>query len=291
MDNILNNSNISYHWIGNNIFKMIGILEKGILSRESADHSGIKLDRNFYGHNKTDFVSLCESPSIHGTFDRGAFSLYTNKGISFVINTEDYTVFIDGVSKNVDFEMNPHIPGEIRLVASNKWGNKKDDFEMNSKFFGEIYVKYMIRKEDIIGIMVPQEILKKPISEVNLGLEGIGTGLVDKTALSFIKKLKKYFDFEADFEQLNDLIKKKSELDNSNLNLINYNEIKLLESQLIEMIDSYLMDSLSKAVSLKYGVENPSFEFLINKYNVDGLPLYNTDGEVIETELQQKSKG
>lgn len=48
------------------------------------------------------------------------------------------------------------------------------------------------------------------------------------------------------------------------------------------------MDNLSKAISLKYGVENPTFEFLINKYNVDGLPLYNTDGEIIETELQHK---
>ena len=61
MDNILEDSNIAFHGINFDYFKMLSILQTGILSQNSAALLGVNIDRNYGGFNGNSQVSLSES--------------------------------------------------------------------------------------------------------------------------------------------------------------------------------------------------------------------------------------
>ena len=159
MLNILEDFNIAFHGISFDYFKMLSILQTGILSYDAALDGGIVINRNYGGYNGDSQVSLSESPSIHGTYNYGAFNVFVKKGISFVIDI-----------------------GNLYCIPDTKSGIP-----------GEIYVNYIVPRENIIGIMLPKDLLYTSIDKLNI-FSDMGTAYIDSFAISFIDKINVLFE-------------------------------------------------------------------------------------------------
>lgn len=244
MDNILENNNISFHGINFDYFKMLSILQSGILSLNAALDNGIYLNRNYGGYNGSSYISLAESPSIHDTYNHGAFNIYVKNGISFVIDTSNLYCIPDKKSG---------IPGEV-------------------------YVSYSVPRENIIGIMLPEQSLQTPIIKLNI-FANMGKGYVDSYALSFIDKINSTFKTSFGKEKIINLIYEKKRLSGDFFDKMEQEEN--INKQINETI-TRLFDLGFKA---KYNLsESPTLIDAIDILTGGNIPIYSTNGELLSEE-------
>lgn len=241
MDNILENRDISYHGINFDYIKMLGILQYGILSYDAAIQLGINLNRNYEGYNGNSNISLSESPSIKGTYNYGAFNVFVKNGISFVIDTSN-----------------------LKCIPDNK-----------SYIPGEIYVNYKIPIENIIGIMLPEQSLNIPISQLNI-FAGIGKGYIDNYALSFIDKTNLLFNTNFSKEEIISLIEEKKQLSGD---FFEKNDKKdQINNKIIGIVTQYFNLGMKQQYSLS---EDPTLFDTVAILSNGRIPIYSSNGELL----------
>lgn len=244
MNNILENPNIAFHGINFDYFKMLGILQDGILSQKAAELIGINLDRNYGGYNGNINVSLCESPSIHGTYDYGAFGTIAKDGISFVVDT------------------------------SNKWCISDN----KSGIVGEIYINLSVPRENILGIMLPEEYLQTSIDKLNI-FGDIGEGYVDNYALNFIDKINNQFGTNFDKEKVYELIEEKKKL--KGYYSERRNHIEKINQQINEIITKLFDAGFKTAYNLS---DSPTLFDAVTVLTKGSIPIYSSDGRLLTKE-------
>lgn len=140
---ILYDRSKNFHGISFDLLRLKSILEKGILSESAAAREKTEINRNYGGYNKNENISVAVSPCIHATFDYGCFKTYIKNGISFVIANEE--------------------------LATNKGAE--------SGFIDEGFIQDKVEKENIVGIMVPEDDLNSPLGDLTLSVNVMGGGL------------------------------------------------------------------------------------------------------------------
>lgn len=248
MDNILENANISFHGINFDYFKMISILETGILSQNAATSLGISIDRNYDGYNENSQVSLSESPSIHDTYNHGAFNAFVKNGISFVIDTSN-----------------------MYCIQDNKSGIP-----------GEIYVDHSVPRENIIGIMLPEQYLQTSIDKLNI-FGDMGTGYVDDYALNFVDKINSLFETSFSNEEIIDCIEKKKNLSGDFFDKMK--QEKDINQQINRIITKFF------DLGFRTAYQTPNSPTLLDTITIltDGkIPIYANNGNLI-TERKNKT--
>jgi len=242
MNNILENKNIAFHGINYDYFKLMSILETGVLSQNAASDIGIILNRNYGGYNGDDRVSLSESPSIHGTYNYGAFNVFVKKGISIVIDTSD-----------------------LYCIPDTKSG-----------ISGEIYVNYSVPRENIIGVMIPEQALQTNISQLNI-FAGMGTAYVDSYAINFINLINSTFGTTFSNEEIIKFIELKRSLNGDFLDRYE------LEKDINKRINETITRLFGLAFRIKFNLfESPSLIDAITILTGGNVPIYSTSGILLD---------
>lgn len=247
MSNILEDRNLAFHGIGFDYFKMLSILENGILSQHAAQDKGIVLNRNYGGYNGDYQVSLSESPSINDTYNHGAFGTYIKSGISFVVDTTGLSCFPDHSS---------HIPGEI-------------------------YANFSVPTENIIGVMLPEESLNTSIDKLSIVMFG-GTGYIDNIALSFIDKINSNFGSIIEKNEILELIEEKKNFDGDFFDGMMHEQ--KVNDKIKELITNYFAISFKDKYHLS---EMPTLMDTINILTEGKIPIYSTSGELLSKEVNK----
>lgn len=249
-----------FHGIGFDLIRYKSILEHGILSENAAYEKGVNIKRNFQGYNLNDTVSVTESPSVHKTFTSGAFGTYIRPGISFVI---------EGIPIDSSIAFRPP-PQDI-----------KEDFRSSriskraSGYIDEAYVIHEIPKENLQGVMIPEDSLDKPLSELPLGLAKMGHNFIENRCRSLITDLAQEIGFSGDITQLEELIKSKEELENSPGY---YSEKHNARQKLLEQMDKFMQEYIHKAFVQSTGQKQVTLRDVLKKYTPADMPIYNSDG-------------
>jgi hypothetical protein len=246
MENILENRNIAFHGINYDYFKMMSILQYGILSQDAVERLGLSINRKFAGYNENDRVSLSNSPSLQDPNGFKAFDVYVKKGISFVIDTN-----------------------ELGCIPAT-----------NSGIEGEVFVKNIVPTKNIIGIMIPEEATQMPISELNILSSGMATGFVDDYAISFIDKVNAFFETEFSKDEIIELIeKKKGKLSDDFFEAINQKD------QINLQINEVITRLFDLGFRKKYGyLESPTLVEAIEVLTGGNIPIYTTSGNLLSIE-------
>lgn len=192
---LLQNNELVFHSIGNDISKLTSILDHGILSKAAACEKQLNIPTTYgakgvNGYNGENHISLCRAPFHQDAngYDVGAFGVYARRGITFIVSSD--------------------------MVQSMKKGTT-----MDSGIPGECYISGTISRENITGIMVQTELLDLPLSEINfLAGGGAGTihlraqglyqyifkqtGFQDELAWSFIQSPAKNYEDRQHYEQV-----------------------------------------------------------------------------------------
>ena len=247
---ILNDSNLRYHGIGENLIKLIGIMKNGILCQKDSQKA-TEYQKNYGGYNKPDMVSL--AVAIEGEHTNyGAFEVFIKNGISFVIKN----------SKGILASKTSHdsgIPGE--------------EFHIGS-----------IPKENIVGIMASKKIMRKRIRDLNL-VRGMGTGYIDSTLLGLMK----YFSvngnsnvdieaFEKILEQKEELLKRESE----------FFKRMNLEKKINERLSSYVAKEMENFFKSKFGKNTEYVGQVVLQSNRENYPIYDEHGEQYDLDKMMK---
>ncbi|GEM_PF-6237042 len=242
-----------FHGVGFDTIRFKSILEHGILSENAASQRGMNHTRNYGGYNLSDAVSVVESPSIHNTFTFGAFRIYIKDGISFVI---------DGVN---GFKA--------------RQGSSRD-----SGFVDEAYVSHEVPRSNISGVMVPEDALSKPVSELPIGLSHMGYGFVDNRSRRILADLEHELGYKADATALEEIIQQKEALENSDMD---YLEKDKGRKELFNAMETNLQSHIGQAYSHHMGKETVTLRDVMTKYLPDGMQIYNSDGFPIDVQQGQ----
>ena len=247
---ILEDRSKIFHGIGFDLIRLKKILDNGILSEKAAVDRGVDITRNYGGYNLNDSISVGESPVIHGTHTFGAFKNYIANGISFVI---------DGVP-----------------AYKAKKGSERD-----SGYIDEAYVSHSISREKIVGIMVPEEILDLPLSKIPVGLAKMGYSYIDNRCRKIIQDLAQECNFADDVSELEDIMRQKAELEESNLE---YLEKDGQRRKIFTQMEEFMQGYISKAYSKKLNIPNPTLRNTLFHQIPQEMSLYNSDGFPITIE-------
>jgi len=235
----------AFHGIGFDFLRLKSILEKGILSEQEARQQKVSLVRNSpRGYNLSDNVSVAESPAINSTFTFGAFANYIRNGISFVISGGERLHRFRGGPRDSD------IPGEA-------------------------FVKEKVKKENIVGIMIPEDKLDSSLFELPFRLVGRATGSVDDRCIRTINDLESETGYRADTLQLEKLMKQKEELEQSDIDYLKKDKPRKAILAQMEREMTYIVGS---AFAKKLGKENPVLRDILKLYIPESMRVYNSDG-------------
>jgi len=247
---ILEDKSKIFHGIGFDLIRLQRILDNGILSEEAASEKGVDITRSYGGYNLSDSISVGESPAVHKTYTFGVFRNYIANGISFVI---------DGVSAH----------------------KARKGSERDSGYIDEAFVTHSIPKEKITGIMVPEEMLDLPLSKIPVGLAKMGYGYIDNRCKKIIQDLEQECDFTDDTSELENLIKRKAELEEFDLEYLEKDkQRKIIFDQMEEFMQTYI----GKAYSKRLSKHNPTLRDVLAQQIPQGMSLYNSDGFPIRIE-------
>lgn len=247
---ILEDRSKIFHGIGFDLIRLQRILDNGILSEKAAAEKGVDITRNYGGYNLSDSISVGESPAVHGTYTFGVFRNYIANGISFAI---------DGVS-----------------AFKARKGSERD-----SGYIDEAFVSHSIPKEKITGIMIPEEMLDLPLSKIPVGLAKMGYGYIDNRCKKIIQDLEQECDFTDDISGLEDLMKRKVELEESDLGYLEKDEQR---KKFFDQMEEFMQTYISKAYSKRFGVQEPTLRNVLAQQIPQGMSLYNSDGFPIQIE-------
>lgn len=260
-----------FHGVGSDLLRMISILQNGILSKDEAENTRVKITRNnSHGYNLTDSISVAESPSIHNTFTSECFDLYIRHGISFVI------------------------ADEITYKAER-------DSNRDSKFKDEAFVKGKIEKDHIVGIMIPEDLLNSPIIYTRPGLvakddEGVYSNIRER-CLHTIEKLELETGYHSNTLIINELLTEIREIE---LKADEYIEImrgstknddgKFEEAhsnfyknnskavRIARKIEEELGNLINEAFKRKFGKEDVTVKDVLKNYIPSTVKVYNSQG-------------
>ena len=174
---ILNNSELRYHGIGENVIKLIGILEHGILCQNDSQKS-TEYQKNYDGYNQSNMVSLAVATNGENT-TYGAFAVFVKEGISFIIE--------------------------------NSIGIKASNTSHDSMIPGEEFHIGSIPKDNIIGVMINEKLSKKKIRDLNL-IGGMGTGFIENTLSGLLQYFCENSELDIDINEFKEMINQKNVL-------------------------------------------------------------------------------
>lgn len=261
-----------FHGLGSDFLRMISILENGLLSKDTADHAGVGIARNHKGgYNLTDSISVAESPSINNTFTSECFDLYIRHGISFVIANE-----------------NPYKPEE---------GSERD-----SKFKDEAFISGKVEKENIVGIMVPENLLEQPLGEIKpefvASSESVAAPYsnIAERCWQAINRINLETGYNPDTTKLNDLLQQDQQLEKQGEEFVGIIKDSIGKDEEFEKAHSGFYENNSKRVSLvkeieieigkiindafkqKLEKENPTLRDVLKTYIPSSIKTYNPEG-------------
>lgn len=167
-----------FHGIGFDFLRLKSIMEKGILSEQSAQQENIDFRKNYGGYNLGDSVSVAESPAINNSFTFGCFGNYIKDGISFIISNEHSFKAPKGSARD-------------------------------SGYPDEAFIRSKVKKENITGVMIPEDLLNSPLSELPIGLAKMGYAYIDERCRQIVSGLESETGYHADTGQLEELIGQK----------------------------------------------------------------------------------
>ena len=253
-NNVLLNKSLVYHSVNFDIFKLISILSNGIYSFNKAKEKGFNINRNSVGYNGDDYISVAEYSITYGV--KNAFNIYIKNGLSVIIDSSNYNKVRDqGPSRG------PLVP-------------------FCSGIYGHVYIKDYINPNDIIGIMVPGSCFKEKIIDLDIGLNKVQLSLLSNYVLNYVRNIIIFFDYPVDLEKVNDML---DELNNLMSNKTFNDKEKVIKiNELIKRINNFLVSNLSLAISKKFDIQEPTLELLIEKYNINDLPIYDIEGNLIK---------
>ena len=241
-ENILENGNIAFHGINYDYFKMMSILQYGILSENAARSYGLSINRNYGGFNENTHVSLSESPSKHGTTAFYAFG-FVKHGISFVIDVSHLT-----------------------CIPDNKSGIE-----------GEVYVRYAIPKDKILGIMLPESSINTTIDQLNILSDGMARGYIDNYALNFVDMINSFFETEFDKNEILELIESKNNFTGNYFDKSKHTDLK------IKQINTAITKMFDLGFRKKYNYsESPTLIEAITVLTGGNVPIYSTNGKLVD---------
>ncbi len=241
---ILYDKKLVFHGIGFDIPKLRSILENGILSEQAAQSKGVKLTRNYGGYNLENSVSVAESPSINNSFTFGCFGNYIKNGISFVI------------SEKSAYKVNK---------GSSQYSGYPD----------EAFIGHEVKKENIVGIMVPTNLLSFPLANLPLDLAKIGCAYTDNRFRRIISDLEIETGYHADTTALEELIKKKKTIENKNLD---YVEKHKKRNDIVMQIEKIISQSIETAFAQKLGIDHPTLKDALRLYIPKSIRVYDSNG-------------
>lgn len=246
---ILYDQTKTFHGVGFDIGRLKGILDRGIVSEQSAQKEGYVHTRNYGGYNLQDSVSVAESPSKNNTFDYGCFKVYIKNGISFVIDNQ------------------------VSYKAPK--GSPQD-----SGYADEAFIKDKVDRENIVGIMVPVEFLDTPLKDMYLlNLEKMGLIYINNRCKKILQDLQSETGYVADVMGLEQLIKKREELETQEMG---YLEKWNKEKEIVEEMERLMSQHISQAYSEKLQIENPTLRDILKIYVPEDLKVYSSDGHVVD---------
>jgi len=241
---ILYDKSLVFHGVGFDLIRLHNILEKGILSEQAAQTKGVELTRNYGGYNLGDSVSVAESPAINDSFTFECFGNYIKGGISFVI------------------------AGEHAYKAPK--GSSRD-----SGYPDEAFVRHEVKRENITGVMVPADLLDTPLADLPLGLAKMGYAYIDNRCRKIISDLETETGYHADATELEELIKKKEEIENQELG---YLEKDKQRKDIFTQMEKVISQHVGQAFSQKLGTDHPTLKDALRLYLPESMKVYNSDG-------------
>ena len=139
----------TFHSVGQNFFKLISVLENGIVSEKFS--KGISsYSRNFGGYNGASYVSL----SRYGS---QSFKNYSQKGFSLMVSPDVCCIDADKTSHDSGIQ-------------------------------GEVFHYGIIFKEDLQAIVCPEHLIDLPIRDLRVTID-IGTGFVDSVVRNILEQM------------------------------------------------------------------------------------------------------
>ncbi len=241
---ILYDRSKSFHGIGFDFLRMKSILEKGILSEQAAQQENIDFRRNYGGYNLGDSVSVAESPAINNSFTFGCFGNYIKNGISFVIANE-----------------HSYKPQK---------GSPRD-----SGYPDEAFIHGRVKKENISGVMIPQDMLDTSLAELPLGLAKMGYAYIDERCRQIVAGIEKETGYHADTTHLEELVAKKQELERKKLDFLKKDEQR---KAIFDQMEKLMGSLINEAFSQKIGKGNPTLRDVLKIYLPEEMKIYNSDG-------------
>ncbi len=234
----------SFHGIGFDLLRLKSILEKGIVSEQEAQKENINFRRNYEGYNLGNSVSVAESPAVNNSFNFGCFGNYIKNGIS--------------------------------LVISNEYSFKAPKgSEIDSGYPDEAFIRDKVKRENITGVMIPEDLLDSQISELPVGLVKMGYAYIDERCRQIVCSLESETGYHADTVHLEELIKQKEQLKERDMDyLAKNNERKAI----IEQIEHEIGKIISLAYAHKLGKENLTLRDVLKVYLPESMKTYNSDG-------------
>lgn len=233
-----------FHGIGFDFLRFKSIMEKGILSEQEAKQENISFRRNYGGYNLGDSVSVAESPAINNSFTFGCFGKYIRGGISFVISNEH------------SFKAPK---GSVR----------------DSQYLDEAFIRGKVKRENITGVMVPEDLLNSPLSELPLGLAKVGYAYIEQRCRQIVGDLESETGYHADTTYLEELIKQIQELDQRDIGyLVKYEE----RDAIFEKMEHEMGKIIASAFAQKLEKENVTLRDILKVYLPESMKTYNSDG-------------
>lgn len=223
-----------FHGVGQNLFKAFSILSNGIVTKNYTTYFSVPAySSNYSGYNGDKYISL----SKLGT---PAFNTFSGNGISFLIDDSIYA--IDANKTDHD----SGIPGEVFCTQG------------------------IIKPSEIKAVVCPENLLNTNLKDLRL-FENCGTGYVNAIAQNVLN-LMHYDENSAEAVAINELVKKKEQIIQSNLELVN--KLKY-ERSVIDEIDAYLGELTHKFFCEKLNKDELCIRDVMlemsEKYNIDIL--------------------
>jgi len=247
-----------FHGIGFDLPRIPKILKIGILNEKDALAQNANIQRNTRGFNLDDTISVAESPSINNTYDHGAFGLYIKSGISFVIDKQKLHIF--GIPSNITSD-------DLNVARP------------SSRIRGEQFIEGSVPRDNIVGVMVPKEMLDIKIAELPLGLRNIGWGQINDKCKSLIAEVEKECAYSEDTSKLEEFVQKRELVQQlKGDSLVKGKQ----EEQIFLEMERVVTGFMERAYAKKLGKEDVRLKDVLEYYLPPAMKVYNTSGASIQ---------
>lgn len=234
----------SFHGIGFDFLRLKSILEKGILSELEARQENVNFTRNYGAQNFGYSVFVAESPVINGSFTFGCFGTYIRGGISFVISNEHSFKAPKGSARDHGYP-------------------------------DEAFISGRVKRENITGVMIPEDMLNSRLSELPIGLAKMGGDYVDERCRKIVSGLEAETGYHVDTSHLEELMRQKQELEQGDMDYLATDKKR---KALLEQMEREMGNIVGLAFAQKLAKKNVTLKDVLDIYLPKSLKTYNSDG-------------